>query len=564
MFLTAAGVPHYSFEPHGTLILSHEVGHVAIRLDMTPLKDLVGTIFDLSEQARKAASQSNCTVLTQIAILLKNQYKQAVGELTEIAEFYVTGNPDFRVAQKDGPTARPVGMVGNRILRRKRFVAAVMAAILTAVGAHSLFSSLDNEHLTNLKDSLNSVVARQRHLVTLLDTQDQAIRVNRNALSSLAKLVEHLEKVSERQSQVEKSIVISLFVNELSQEIRAHILMFKHAIEAASSKRLAFGTLTHEGAERALSDIRQLAAHRGLVPVPQNPQQLQQLECSFVPHNLGLTLIVHVPLTSPVQIYQIHRYRPFPIPITEHVNALYVPPKQILALSNSLAQRNNEVQFLELSHFDLESCRKIGKTRLCTNLHVANRPSFPSCLMDLYSVNHDSALKTCKAHLQPPQDIVLPLGLNKYLSYTTDPSTYSIFCPGNQTLLSGYQLSAIQELSVPKDCQLQLPSFILYPQTEHQITEPPRHFTWTKTPKAMFPLISPEHLEQALKTLHGIQRLPPTELTHVQTSYLLNHPLSPIRWPTSVSLSGVMILGLAFIILLTAFCYAYRKKTNSP
>ena len=563
---SAAALPHYSFTQQGSIILSHDTAHLALTLDLTPMQDLVQQIYNLSEKARMVARTQNSSVLDNVAKLLKSQYRSVVTELNELASFYGETEFNFRPLPSETTTEDSVRIKDNFIYRRKRFVGAMIAAIVAAVGAHSLFSSISDAKLESIKRSLANTVERQTHLVTLLDQNSQHISVNRRSIKALAGLVALLDQAQAKQRDVDQLLVASLYCNEMAREIRSMMSLFVKAIEAASSRRLAFGTLTYKGAIKALSDLRQLAAHRGLVPVPQTPQQLMQLECSFVPRDVGLALIVHVPLTKNEYVFKLHYYRPFPIPITANVNAFYVPPKDILALNNFSAQNGHQGQFLELSHSDLESCNRVGQVRICTNLNVAKTPLFPSCLLDLYFADHTSALKTCMAHLKPPQDLILPFGQNKYLSYSITPATYSIYCPGNQTLKSGYQLSIFQELAVPKDCQIHLPSFILYPNSQDHLSEPPRTFTWTKTAQSMFPSVTPQHLDEALQTLKNIQHLPPTEITHIQTSYLLNHPLSPHRWPSYLSFGGVVILLLAFTILLSAFCIAYRRnrQANPP
>lgn len=299
-----------------------------------------------------------------------------------------------------------------------------------------------------------------------------------------------------------------------------------------------------------------MARKRGFVPLIQTPQQLMQLPCSFAPRNNSLILYVHVPLARENSVLTLYRYHSFPIQITKNVVAMYTTPKNLLALSNDPVQGNF---FLELELSDLQGCKSINNIRVCPHLQYLSKSTQPSCLIDLYFSDHESAIKTCKLHLSPPMDTIIPLGNNQFLAYTLNPSTYSISCPANNTHQSGYQLSHTQHIEVPTHCVAHLPNFDLYAQSIIHVSLPPKTYQWTLLPKTMFPALTPAYLEEALNILKSIQHLPPTDFTDIQTSFLVNHPRSPHKWPLYLTSSGVLFFLLILAILLIAYCLAYRR-----
>ena len=134
-------------------------------------------------------------------------------------------------------------------------------------------------------------------------------------------------------------------------------------MEAASNHKMHFSVLTQQGAEQALSKIKELAQSRHLYPVITTTQQLAQLDCSYILTSRGFNLVVHVPLANEMSTFVIHRFQPLPIPIGSKVYGTLRPDNDIIAIGE--ADHQGLPRFIELSSTDLNLCKKIGGSYIC-------------------------------------------------------------------------------------------------------------------------------------------------------------------------------------------------------
>ena len=103
-------------------------------------------------------------------------------------------------------------------------------------------------------------------------------------------------------------------------------------IQAASIHRFHPTVLTKEGALIALDEVKSLAITKGLVPVINNPQQLSQLETSYMLTQKGINLVVHLPLTSEKTTFTLYKYNSLPIMIGTKVFAKIQSKNEIISV----------------------------------------------------------------------------------------------------------------------------------------------------------------------------------------------------------------------------------------
>ena len=548
--------PSYSFQEEGAIVVANDVAHIALEVDLRNLVEGIAQIPEIYEAVVIASNQANGTVritLQGLASLIQTEYRDISSEIKNTVNF-ITGQ-DIKLPPLVSPK-KQTRLVGNKIVRarKKRFVGFLLGAIASA----SLFSFYDASKLQAIHEELDDVEARERNLVTLVSKDSHDISINRLAITNLAKITGTLARAVEENGLVGELIVAKSFVENSLQTVRSGLQVVQRVLEGSSSGKLAFGTISFKGASKSLAKTNILAQKRGLIPLITTPQQLLQAPCSFIPQNYSLVIYVHVPIAKSASILSMYKYFPFPTKITDKIDMLYIPPKNnILALSSNPAQGN---YFLELGHEDLALCKKIHSFHVCPHLQFLVKTTYPSCLVDLYFADHASAKTTCQLHLIPPRDTIIPLGHNRFLAYTLNPSTYSVLCPNNQTQHTGYQLAETQQITVPPTCIVRLPNFDLFAQNDLHLKLPPKTYHWTLAPRTMFPVIKPEYLEDALKTLQSIEHLPPTDLANIHTAFFVHHPWSPHKWPLYFTSGGVLLLLTVLTLLTASYCIAYRLK----
>ena len=235
--------------------------------------------------------------------------------------------------------------------------------------------------------------------------------------------------------------------------------------------------------------------------------------------------------------------------------------KQLLALGRD--QNNNKI-FSEISELDLSLCLKINVIKICPHSsQVINKEPFPSCLFHLYFSQHQLALKSCRIFLQQPKDTAIALSKDKFVTFTSKPSTYDIFCKENNTKQEGLQLLGVQTIHLQPGCSAQLPYFLLNSQSDFFFTEEAKTRKWTLPPSALWsPSISEIELEKAYNAVKadiGLPKVAPIDISIVKS---LHDPLHYYHPPSLISLALCAFLLIVFMIIVILICKAYRRESK--
>ena len=108
------------------------------------------------------------------------------------------------------------------------------------------------------------------------------------------------------------------------------------------------------------------------------------------------------------------------------------------------------------------------------------------------------------------EETVIPLSQNEFMSFTKEPSVYSMACSSNGTSQNGLQLFGVQTIKVEDGCQAILPKFKIQAASDIYYTENPvKAFTWTIPPLEWLEAdISIKYLKGAVKYLEEMKGLP--------------------------------------------------------
>ena len=227
------------------------------------------------------------------------------------------------------------------------------------------------------------------------------------------------------------------------------------------------------------------------------------------------------------------------------------PEHRYLAINGEHADQHAEISS---NHFD--KCKILGTIHLCTSVVAVSTNTSSSCLMTLFSHNHKQALRLCKQSIVPAVDSVLPIGDNRFLSYTKCTTcTYSITC-ANKTSL-GHQLRRTMVLGpIEPSCYITLPSFIIHPST---VLKPhgeflPFKFLYSK-------ITDLDYMNATLLTqlINQYDSLAPTNPHILHQSYLQAYPpprsylLDYLQW-------AVLVLLTVILCCLATLTYIMWRK----
>ena len=239
--------------------------------------------------------------------------------------------------------------------------------------------------------------------------------------------------------------------------------------------------------------------------------------------------------------------------------------KSLIALGAE--DQNGFEQYAEMDDVELSLCNKLNRIYVCPHRTVITRPSKQSCLFSLYNGNQEAAIKHCRLHLTTQaDDMVMAISKDRFVSYTKNPTTYTINCYCNNTKISGLQLAGIQEFTVDEGCIAELPKFKVQPQSDLYYTLPPKAFQWTLPSLDWIQAdMSVKDLSEAVKKLESLNGIPPIDPNQAAIITKLHQPFYHDK-PRLITMTsvGVCILVVMLLCLCAygrAWCCRHRLQS---
>ena len=168
-------------------------------------------------------------------------------------------------------------------------------------------------------------------------------------------------------------------------------------------QRLSTSTLTSNQLNNIYKEITELANRNNLLPLTNKPQDLFQLDTSYVRVQNEILILIHVPCSSPSSLLTIYKYVPFPIPVrpqanitltsldtiqdvfdvssaqstvtTEGIN--FKSDADLIAIGKNDKGRH---RYILLSSAELSACTKRSQAYMCERHQVTKSDLLGSCL----------------------------------------------------------------------------------------------------------------------------------------------------------------------------------------
>ena len=609
---------HYTFKKLGHAVFSSEMAHLNIPIDIDQLQPLISHAKNLTQhlhtQAKTHSSHNSAgPFLRTLATYANENFLNIYTKYQNIIYFYSRHAPvqtePIRPPQTGGTyqtfarRRKPVEEVlkntavqssttpstnnvrvdrsidpsnydssfleqysppsGSPSLNRpKRFVGTLIASLLASIGVSSIFGALNSAQLGTIREGLKSTETRQQLLIHAVDESSNEISTNRAAISQLAGLTEKvITFTSIAHWQKEGQFTYMLIDTELTR-LNVALDQYLEIIQAASIHRFHPTVLTKEGAQIALDEVKSLAITKGLVPVINNPQQLSQLETSYMLTQKGINLVVHLPLTSEKTTFTLYKYNSLPIMIGTKVFAKIQPKNEILAVGTE--ETNGLPRYLEISSYDLDLCLSLGDVHICKNQQIFNRPTQDTCLYSLFIGSHQAAQNQCQLELEPKlYDQVVSIAFDEFLYYAATPSSFVFECQ-NRSIIRGHQLAAVTKIKVPPFCTAKTKSFILNRQNVLYEQESPLKYKWTLPPLEFLANdTSIKDLNSAMEKLSQIKGLPKITPQAIERIRNMDRPFYEKPFPLIslvVALAGLMLVSLLLGYITYRACDARKTK----
>jgi len=233
------------------------------------------------------------------------------------------------------------------------------------------------------------------------------------------------------------------------------------ALQAAQYRRLSIDFMDPDQLLALFEKLKQYSLTHQKTLLLDQPSDLLQCELSYFFSGEDIMFLLHVPMSPPLALLRLMRYRPFPIPLDDSTGMIPVLDQDVLAISEGSALAGNRLT-MEVRFTDLMECHQINSVYLCEHHGVLHFQSNRSCLAALYGQDHSAAVQLCRMNIVPLDEAVLALGRNVFLIYNDQPGYNGELSCLNQQNSDISLKKGLNELTLREHCQLRLRSSVIF------------------------------------------------------------------------------------------------------
>ena len=295
--------------------------------------------------------------------------------------FYMQPDPKFTT------TLAPLNQT-----REKRFV---VAAALTAGILGTFFGLYNTIEINRIQDDLRNVQSNQKLLIEYTKTMEKQIMETQVGLS-------HLENIFSSFIKNNPALLYAKFNDQLLT-IQDRIGDLKDTLQMLQLQKLSTSLLSANQLLDLYNEIQAVASVNSLSLLTNQPQDLFQIDTSYIRVNDEILILLHVPCASPSNLLTIYKYVPFPIPVYPTSNIsntdntirnlfdsnqnspnianegiTFTPEADLIAIGKNNLNKN---RFILLSSAELQACTKRSNAFICERHQVTCSKSS----LELYS-----------------------------------------------------------------------------------------------------------------------------------------------------------------------------------
>ena len=463
--------------------------------------------------------------------------------------------------------------------RTKRFI--VEAAFAT--GVLGTFLGLFNTYeMEKIRSSMSKLEDAHNLLVQVSETQQHQIR-------GLEIGLEHLNDVFTLLIKNSPTLLYAK-INDQLLALQDNIADLKDTLQMLQLQKLSTSLLTATQLTNIYSEITSLAQINKLQPLTSKPQDLYQLETSYLRIKNELLIVVHVPCSNPANLLTIYRYVPFPIPVlpkhsyktfddidtiqdifdlqnpARGSNSPSTPTEGIHFTTNTNSDliaigknSNGKNRYLLLSSPDLNSCTKRSQAYICERHQVTRSDLLGSCLGSLYMQSAVGVQANCLIGRVSLQEQVYQISNTDHIVYTPIPITTQIAC--NNGSYFNLKIKNTKQIHIPEGCSVDLTNHTITSDFNIRTTATSVHFEWDFDPLS---LPNSAELMVDAKTMDfrmdqiklSLAMVKNKSLTDAQFDKLIVNHYGSGSW---VSVLMLTLLSIAVLVALTTMTFCCRN-----
>ena len=373
-----------------------------------------------------------------------------------------------------------------------------MPAAILAAGALGTFLGIFNTYeINNIRNQMATMSNNQNLLI-------KVSKINTEQINQLATGLVQLRDTFTLYLKNNPALLYAKFDSVL-ESLTDKLEDLKDTIQMLQLQRLSTSTLSSTQIKNIYQEITAIAKANNLLTLTNKPQDLFQLDTSYVRVQNEILILIHVPCSSPSSLLTIYKYVPFPIPVRPRpktnttITKLqtiqdvfdissdpsssikegihFNPDADLIAIGKNEQGRH---RYILLSAAELSACTKRSQAYMCERHQVTKSDLLGSCLGSLYLQSPNGVISNCKINRIPLKETVYQISNTNHIVFTPFPITTQISCFNGSYF--PLKIKNTQQIRIPEGCRVELTNHTITSDFSIRTTSDSVHFEWDFDP----------------------------------------------------------------------------------
>ena len=424
----------------------------------------------------------------------------------------------------------------------------------------------------------------------------QVAHKNSQNLKQLNAEMTHLGSIIDTLIKFNPALVYAKLMAQVD-DIADHLDALLDTVQQLQHQKLSIKLLDLHQLHILYASIKATALENQWTLLIQNPQDIFQLDVSYIRKDLDVIIMVHVPCLTDANLLTIYRYANLPLPISalmsgpsanttlSHLNHIHtindlisqfsnpmsaVPTSQealyLLPETDLIAIGRNEGtahRYKLLTHADLAGCIQRNHIFLCEGHQVLRTDLEGSCLGSLYLQSQVGVRENCKLERKLLRETVFQVSATDHLVVSPFSHTAQILCKSG--IHRPIRIQTTARIHIDPGCSLTLFNHTLRSDQSTQIKPQPLLFSWSFNPLSLPSelLSEAKHLDDQVNLLKtSISTLDNVTVQDSEIPQIITDTLSTT---STFSILFWTVLGtavLALTLLVCWYCGSRRRQTT--
>ena len=486
--------------------------------------------------------------------------------------FWMTPDPKF--------TTTPTPFSSNKTKalsthREKRFV---LAAALASGILGTFFGLYNTIEIGKIQEDLRDLGNNQRLLIEFTKTMEFQIMTTQQSLN-------HLESIFGLYIKNNPALLYAKFNDQLLT-LQDRIYNLKDTVQMLQLQKLSTSLLTSTQLFSLYDEIEEMATTNKLSLLTTKPQDLFQIDASYIRVKDEILILLHVPCANPSNLLTIYKYVPFPIPVfpahnhtTNTDNTIqnlfeanqnsplrategitFQPEADLIAIGKNSYNKN---RFILLSSAELQACTKRSTAFICERHQVTRSDLLSSCLGSLFLQSSTGVLDNCKINRVNLREKVYQISNTQHIVYTPSPLNTQIIC--NNGSYYPLKIKNTKFVTIPEGCSTELYNHSITSDFTIRTTSQSIYFEWdfdpTTLPNSAEMLTDSKTIDIKLAKLNKlIERISKDEIDPHEFDALMRQHYASGSWFSSVILALLIFSGLIGVVSISICARNYLAR----